>query len=250
MDTLGHPFTVLDSTESTNIHAMAMAHARLAGHGTAYFAHEQTAGRGQRGKSWISEPGENIILSVVLQPEGMNPSDPFPLHALTALACFDLFNKYAGDETAIKWPNDLYWRDRKSGGILIESALSGEKIRHAVVGIGININQVDFPADLPNPVSLRQITGKRHDAESLARELCHHLEYRYRQFGEEGFEKLLQEYNGHLFARGKTVQLKTGPEVRRVHVYGVDGQGRLLVGIDGQQALAFGNVEWQPGSVQ
>jgi BirA family biotin operon repressor/biotin-[acetyl-CoA-carboxylase] ligase len=246
MQTIGHPFIILDSTESTNIHAMAQAHARLAGHGTAYFAREQTAGRGQRGKTWISGPGENIILSVVLQPAALSPAEPFPLHALAGLACFDLFNKYAGDGTAIKWPNDLYWRDRKAGGVLIECSSSGDRIHHAVIGIGININQVDFPAALPNPVSLRQVTGKTHGPESLARELCDGIDRRYRQWLSGGMEFLLGEYNDHLYARGRTVTLKTGGTLQPLKVRGVDEKGLLLVEGGDRDRLAFGDVEWLP----
>jgi BirA family biotin operon repressor/biotin-[acetyl-CoA-carboxylase] ligase len=246
---LGHSFTVLDSIESTNIHAMAMAHARLAGHGDAFFAREQTAGKGQRGKSWFSEPGQNIILSVVLQPEGLSPSDPFPLHAMAALGCFDLFNKYAGDETAIKWPNDLYWRDRKAGGILLESSISGETLRHVVLGIGININQVSFSPHLPNPVSLRQITGAWQDSEGLARELCQHLERRLGQLQADGMDGLLGEYNERLFGRGRSALLNVGGAVQRWTIRGVDRSGRLLVGDHGDRALDFGEVEWQTGSV-
>jgi BirA family biotin operon repressor/biotin-[acetyl-CoA-carboxylase] ligase len=247
MQTIGHPFIILDSTESTNIHAMALAHARLTGHGAAFFALEQTAGRGQRGKSWSSEPGENIILSVVLQPEGLSPANPFPLHALAGLACSDFFNKYAGDETTIKWPNDLYWRDRKAGGVLIESTISGEKIRHAVVGMGININQVAFPSHLPNPVSLRQITGKRHDAVGMARELCSLLERRYQQCAGGGFDAILETYNKRLYARGRTVTLNIGGSEASWEVLGVDRDGRLHVRGREEKALSFGEVEWRPG---
>ncbi len=245
MHTIGQPFILLDSTESTNIHAMAEAHARLAGHGTAFFAQEQTSGKGQRGKSWLSEPGKNIILSVVLQPREMNPADVFPLHLISALACFDLFNKYAGGETAIKWPNDLYWRDRKAGGILIENAVLGNRVEFSIVGMGININQTLFPEQLVNPVSLRQITGKTHAAPEMARELCGLLDKRYSQFLKTGMDQLLVEYNQHLFARGRQVWLKTGNIRSKWVVKGVDRNGLLLAEAVGEKrSFAFGEVEW------
>lgn len=249
MRTIGDPFLILDSVDSTNIHAMALAHARLAGHGAAFFARHQTDGKGQRGRQWRSAPGENIILSVILQPETLSPADPFPLHAITALACYDLFNKYAGDETAIKWPNDIYWRDRKAGGILIESSLTGNRYQHVVAGMGMNINQASFPADLSHPVSLRQITGRKHPVEDLARELCGQLEARYQQWmrGEE--EPMMAEYNGLLFALDRTVELRYQGKVRRVRIRGVDRQGRLLVHSDRDEALVFGGVDWIPGTL-
>ena len=157
---IGHPIIELSSVESTNIYAMQMAHARLASPGTVYFAWEQTAGKGQRQKSWKSEPGQNLILSAVTTPEVAFRENQFRLSCSAALACRDFFSKYAGDETTIKWPNDLYWRDRKAGGILIENIIRGIHWEYAIIGIGININQTFFDPSLPNPVSLKQITGK------------------------------------------------------------------------------------------
>lgn len=100
---------------------MAQATAGHASHGTAYFALQQTAGKGQRGKIWHTTPGENIMMSVVIQPEPLKTSQQFLLSAAIALGCYDFFKNYAGEETSIKWPNDIYWRDRKAAGILIES---------------------------------------------------------------------------------------------------------------------------------
>src|SRR5450755_322744 len=151
---------------------MAKVQTGMASQGTIFFAHEQLAGKGQRGKSWSSQPGENIIMSVVLEPEFLPVSRQFPLSACVALACHDFFSRYAGArETFIKWPNDLYWRDRKAGGILIENSFRGNKWMAAIAGIGVNINQVSFPETVRNPVSLRQITGRNHDAVKMAGEL-------------------------------------------------------------------------------
>ena len=248
MRTIGDPFLILDTVDSTNIHAMAMAHARLAGHGAAFFARHQTVGKGQWGRQWHAEAGENIILSVILQPKTLSPEDPFPLHIISGLACHDLFKRYAGDETTIKWPNDIYWRDRKAGGILIESSLSGNRFQNVVVGMGMNINQTAFPADLPNPTSLRQITGKGYPVEELASELCADLEKRFQQWVKEGADGMHAAYNGLLYARGRSVELRYQGTTRRVLVRGVDRQGRLLVQGDREEALAFGEVEWVRGS--
>ena len=103
--------------------------------------------------------------------------------------------KYAGDETKIKWPNDLYWQDRKAGGILIESIVRSRESgvgswEWAIIGIGININQTTFPDDLPNPVSLKQITGKNFDPVELAKELCGLLDKRFTELIENGFENI------------------------------------------------------------
>ena len=155
-------FTVLASVDSTNNYAMGQVHAGLAKHGEAWFAREQHSGRGQRSKQWVTQPGENIILSTVVEPF-LLIQQQFALSAAIALACHRFFSKYAGEETKLKWPNDLYWRDRKAGGILVENVLKGQDWKFAIAGMGININQTSFPDHLTYPVSLKQITGKTFD---------------------------------------------------------------------------------------
>lgn len=125
--TIGQRLIILPVIDSTNNYAMGQATAGQAGHGTVYFALEQTAGKGQRGKTWLTTPGENIMMSVVIQPQALKTSQQFLLSAAIALGCYDFFKNYAGEETRIKWPNDLYWRDRKAGGILIESRLGNRE---------------------------------------------------------------------------------------------------------------------------
>ncbi|HMX79677.1 MAG TPA: biotin--[acetyl-CoA-carboxylase] ligase, partial [Ferruginibacter sp.] len=154
---------ILEAVDSTNNYAMAQVHAGLANHGLAWFAQEQTAGKGQRGKRWQTGKGKNIAMSLVLEPERFGRVKPFLLSASIALACHAFFEKYAGPPTRIKWPNDLYWGDRKAGGILIENVYHGKNWKWAVAGTGININEDRFDPELINPVSLYQITGTQYN---------------------------------------------------------------------------------------
>ena len=120
---LGSPFIELQSVDSTNNYARKLLYEGLAQHGTAIFAHEQLAGKAQRGKTWSSDKGTNVILSLVVKPRSLLLTQQFQLSVCVAVAVHELFMKYAGDEAKIKWPNDLYWQDRKAGGILIESGV-------------------------------------------------------------------------------------------------------------------------------
>jgi BirA family biotin operon repressor/biotin-[acetyl-CoA-carboxylase] ligase len=146
-------FSILNSVDSTNNYAMGKVHAGMAKHGQAWFANDQTAGKGQRGRTWASTPGENIILTVVIQPDALLTTKTFPFNAYIALTCLDFLQKTAGDHFSIKWPNDLYWCDRKAGGILIENVIQGTEWKWSVVGIGINVNQLTFPESVTNAVS-------------------------------------------------------------------------------------------------
>ena len=242
---IGHAFIELESVDSTNNYAMARAATGEARHGTLFFAYDQWAGKGQRGRNWTSTPGENIVLSAVLEPVAFHPSQAFTLSVCVALACYDLFSSYAGpDATSIKWPNDLYWNDRKAGGILIENHFQGDRWPLAIVGMGININQVLFPAIARNPVSLRQITGRTFSAVELARELGVCLNRRYGALSAGEGSSQLEEYNTRLYRRGQSVRLKKDSAVFETMILGVSPQGLLLTRDVLERQFAFGEVEW------
>ena len=237
-------FVILKQVDSTNNYAMAMVHAGMAKHGNAWFSGHQTAGKGQRGKVWVSGERDNIALSVVLKPKLLNIVHLFQLSAAIALATYDFFSKYAGDETTIKWPNDIYWRDRKAGGVLIENKFSGNNWKWAVVGIGININQRQFDEGLMNPVSLMQITGKIFDPVALAEELHQLILKRTHELLTKPFEIILAEYNQHLYKMQKIVRLKRNNMVFETMIMGVASQGQLVTNDAIEKHFEFGEVEW------
>jgi len=242
---IGHAFVELESVDSTNNYAMEGAAAGTLAHGALVFAHDQWAGKGQRGRDWTSQPGENIVLSAVIEPVALPSTGGFALSVAVALACHDLFSRYAGPETtSIKWPNDLYWNDRKAGGILIENHFNGERWLFAIAGMGININQVEFPPTAKNPVSLRQITGKTFNSLQLARELGGILDKRYAELVAGEAAQQLRQYNERLYGRGREVRLKKENAVFRTVVEGVSQQGELLTKDVLERRFGFGEVEW------
>jgi BirA family biotin operon repressor/biotin-[acetyl-CoA-carboxylase] ligase len=175
--TIGAPLIELPSIDSTNIYAMEQIKAGKAISGSCYNTPFQTHGKGQHGRVWESEKGQNLLCSYVLELKSLNPAknwgpeDQKGLSAAVAIGAKAFFGAHAGDETLIKLPNDIYWRDRKAGGILIENSLRGSEWTWAVIGIGFNINQTSFSLDAPNPVSLRQITGRQWEIARLQTEL-------------------------------------------------------------------------------
>lgn len=240
---IGEPFIILSSVDSTNKYAMQEVHDQLSTHGKAYFAMEQTQGRGQRGKSWHSPYGENLLLSTVWHVDRPFPAEPFLFSMAMALACYRFFNKYAGDETALKWPNDLYWRDRKAGGLLIENVLQGSTWKAAVVGTGININQVKFDPELSNPVSLRQITGKEFDPIVLAKELCSELEKSGQQWNDAP-ETVVADYNAVLYKKDQRHLFQT--ELGNVEgiVKEVNAKGQLILLCPDEKTFDHGSLKW------
>lgn len=237
-------FVTLNQVDSTNNYAMAKVHAGLAKHGYAWFTSRQTEGKGQRGKHWKTVEGLNMALSVLISPAEIGINQPFQLITAVALACYDFFAAYAGEDTKIKWPNDIYWRDRKAGGVLIENKFSGSEWKWAVVGVGININQAEFDTGLSNPVSLVLITGKLYDPELLARELHERIMARSAEFLTRSYESLLAEYNSHLYMAGQSARLKKGNILFETVIQKVLPGGELLTGDALQRQFEFGEVVW------
>jgi BirA family biotin operon repressor/biotin-[acetyl-CoA-carboxylase] ligase len=246
---IGSPFIELQSVDSTNNYALGQIRANLALPGTCYFAHEQTAGKGQRGKSWATEKESNITLSIVLKPGSLQAFQQFQLSVCVAVATHNFLNKYAGTALKIKWPNDLYWMDKKLGGILIENIIRSQdpvvaSWDWAVAGIGININQTGFPVELKNPVSLKQITGKNFDTIQLAKELCQSIDFFYKELGNEGFASILNKYNDFLYKKDKVVKLKQANRIFETTIKGVSQTGQLITKHTIEERFDFGEVEW------
>ena len=135
-------------------------------------AEKQTSGKGQRGNSWESEPGKNLTFSTVLYPTAIEANKQFHLSMLVSIAVIDALTDYT-DGFSIKWPNDIYWHDKKICGILIENELEGKYLSQSIIGIGLNINQTIFLSSAPNPISLCQIIGKEIDREEVFSKIIH-----------------------------------------------------------------------------
>ncbi len=235
---------ILQHTDSTNNYAMQLVHDGIAKHGMAVAALEQTAGKGQRGKSWQTQAGKSIALSIIIKTDGLKQAQQFALSMAVSLGAYDFIKKYVHTEAVIKWPNDLYWRDRKTGGILIENVFSGTKWKWAVAGIGINANQISFNKNLPNPVSLRQITEREFDIPKAATELYEKIMHRIDKLHEQPTDKLLKEYNKHLYRINDEVRLKKGNLTFKTTVTGVSAHGQLHTKDVIERSFDFGEVEW------
>jgi BirA family biotin operon repressor/biotin-[acetyl-CoA-carboxylase] ligase len=232
----------LDSVDSTNNYAMGLIHEGLAQHGLTIRTAHQTKGKGQRGKIWETEPGSNLSFSIIVKP-GLLLTQSFQLLAATALAVRDELEKVLGDETKIKWPNDLYWRDRKTGGILIENVVRGRQWQWAVIGIGINVNQTKFKG-LKNPVSIKQITGKETDVLQLAQAIQKAVLNECNNLQQQGFAAIFETYNRQLYKLQQPVRLKKETRILSTKVNGVNTTGQLVTGTEVEECFDFGEVEW------
>lgn len=241
---IGKRFIELLSVDSTNNYAMQQVQNGNAGHGDAWFAYEQTAGRGQFNRQWLSSKGQNIILSVLLEADDLALQQQFLLNMVCALTVVELFNKYTTEKIKIKWPNDIFCRDRKAAGILIENIVRGKGWQYAVAGFGININQTEFLKEVKQPVSLKQITGDIYNPVTLAKEFCGLLNKKLQLLYASHKQEILNEYNQHLYKRDEPVIFKRKNELFSAQIKSADEFGNIILYDGVLKAYRSGELEW------
>ena len=192
----------LPLTDSTQAYLKGLLDAGSIAEGTLVWADQQSAGRGNGGNHWQSEPGKNLLFSFVRYPSLLNAADFFLLSKVVALAVRDVVQSYITTaEVKVKWPNDIYVDDRKVAGILIENALMGDRFRYSIAGIGLNVNQTLFPEAVPNPVSLKMLTGMDLPLNKVLEDLCERLDFRYAQLKQRRL--LNREFDAVLYRKGQ-----------------------------------------------
>jgi BirA family biotin operon repressor/biotin-[acetyl-CoA-carboxylase] ligase len=243
---IGKSLIELESVDSTNNYARQLLLNSRPIEGTVIVAKEQFAGRGQMGNTWNTEQGKNITLSVILYPDQIEADKQFFLNMAIALAVKDFCEFVLGDEVKIKWPNDIYYHDKKLGGILIENIINGSKIASTVIGIGINVNQEEFDEALPNPASLiqikRPIEPPVYDIPLLVEELCAYLEKYYLQLRQQHYNFLDKGYTVALYRYQQTYEFKRGETTFKGEINGVAKDGKLIIHSGGKE-LRFGFKE-------
>ena len=154
------------------------------------YAGYQTAGRGQTGNSWESEEGKNLLCSILLPPD----KDLYFLNIAVGVAILRTISELGISELGIKWPNDIYYKDKKLAGVLVENAIIGSEVKYSIAGVGLNVNQTEFCSDAPNPVSLKQITGRDYNIDELMQRLYDEVQGVLK-------EDVWSEYKAHLYRR-------------------------------------------------
>ncbi|WP_028981526.1 biotin--[acetyl-CoA-carboxylase] ligase [Sporocytophaga myxococcoides] len=224
---IGKPLIYLPSCHSTNDIAAEMVQSPNITEGTTIIANFQTAGKGQRGNSWESQEGKNLMFSIILKPSFLSPTEQFQLNITISLSVSEFLTTYLGKKIKVKWPNDIFFEDKKICGILIQNFIKSSKIETSVVGIGININQIEFSEG--KATSLARALEKEFDRNILLNEFLVILERNYLQLRTGRIENLKSRYIENLYKRGETGFYKTKENVLKGMIIGVDGIGQLLI---------------------
>lgn len=185
----------LESTESTN--KALREHSGGCDNLSVLACLEQTAGRGQGTHSWHSRKGENLTFSILFRPSGLAATEIILITCAVTLGLLDYLRE-KGVKGRIKWPNDIWVEDKKICGILIENALEGAMVRESIIGVGFNLNQKEWPSELPNPVSLSQLTGAEYNLQEELQELATKIRRRLSCVSNGGSE-LQEEFGKNVF---------------------------------------------------
>ena len=240
---IGQNAIFLKSVDSTNSYATELLRQNKVSEGTIIYTFNQTNGRGQRGNSWESEPNKNIALSLILHPLFLNADKQYLLTKITALAVTDLMAEMLKshvnkEQIRIKWPNDIYINDKKIAGILIENTLRDTHIQNSIIGIGININQLEFKTTI-NSTSLALLTSKECDLSATIELLCSFIEARYLQLKADRTTTIDNDYLQRLYRLNSWNMFSANNQMFEGRITGVSDIGKLRVLLRNEETKEF-----------
>ena len=244
MNTLHVHLIELQKADSTNEFAADLLKTRDIPEGTVIWALEQFAGKGQGNNTWESEPGKNLTFTLVLHPAFLLPARQFLLNEAITLGIIDFTRSLlTAEKIQIKWPNDIYAGNRKLGGILINNIISGTNFETSMVGIGLNVNQVDFPSTLPNPVSLAMLANQEFELKQVLSGLCHSILIRYHQLQKEEVKNIYDDSCRSLMGFESWEDYRIGEEKMTGKITGVTDSGKLMVQTRQGKGMEFDHHE-------
>ena len=225
---IGNKIIYNDIIPSTNIRATNLLKHKRPPEGTIISTKQQTAGRGHGTNKWESKKGMNLTFSIILYPVFLKANKQFLLSMAISLGIKDFLELFINN-IYIKWPNDIYVSNDKIAGILIENSISGNNFDYCIAGIGININQEKFTRDATNPISLFQLTGRKHSLDDSLNLLCKQLDFRYNQLKEaKNRQNIKAYYLNSLYHYQEFVQFRYENKKFTAKITGIDLSGRLI----------------------
>lgn len=233
----------VSAVDSTNNYLRELKEQHELSEGTVILSDFQSMGKGRGRNAWYSGKGLNILMSVLLYPK-IPATKLFYLTEIASLAITDML-KVIGIAAEIKWPNDIYVQDKKIAGILIENVFSSDIIESSIIGIGLNVNETEFPSDLPNPVSVKSAGGKENNRNNLVKKLLEAFKSRYEQFLGGQLSALHIDYNALLYRKNKQCNFVFRGRNFQSTILLVKENGEIILqNADGEQRkYAFGELE-------
>ncbi|WP_432714008.1 biotin--[acetyl-CoA-carboxylase] ligase [Pedobacter sp.] len=244
---IGQNLITLSSVDSTNNYLKQLvSNSEPLPEGTVIMAEDQFAGRGQQGNIWQSAPGKNLTFSIYLKPVFLPLHQQFLLNMAVSNALNDALTHFLGPGVKIKWPNDVYYNHQKLGGVLIENQISGQTYKTGIIGIGLNVNQLEFTGDLNSRVtSITRILHKNVNLIELLAVLCSHIESQYLKLKANHFHSLQEAYLKNLFWFQEKGKFRHDGLIIEGVITGVSEQGLLMISSGGvEKAYQFKEIEF------
>jgi len=232
--------TIIEVKEvtSTNDHLKKLAVEEELPEGAVVVAKFQNKGRGMGKNTWESEKGKNLTFSILLRPEFLPAHEMFLISKAISLGINDYLNEL--DRCfSIKWPNDLYYNNKKVGGILIENQLLGNKINSSIVGIGINVNQENFYSDAPNPISISTILGEKINTTKCLNGILKHIIIWYNILAEGWYDKINEAYFSQLYRNSGYHEYSADGELFQAAIMAVENDGKLILKTNENEIKSF-----------
>lgn len=222
-------FQKLSWSESTNSYALERIKSDNHLNGTVFYTFDQRDGRGQRGSQWQTEPGKNLLFSLIIYPN-IEASRQVMLSQMVALGLKNFLDSLSVEKVKIKWPNDLLVNERKIAGVLIENSLEGSIIRNSIIGIGLNVNQTNFPLFQRNATSLALSKGREFDLDEVLHSCLDHLKASFQKYGDLSFSAIQEDYLSALYGYDQAVFMedKRGHFLGRIKTLRPDGKLEVL----------------------
>ncbi len=228
--------------DSTNEYMQNVLRHKNLSEGTVVWTNFQTHGKGHDKNIWESDEGKNLLMSILLKPNAFDAADQFQISRVISLALVDLIKKYC-KPVSIKWPNDILVGKKKIAGILIENTILNGKISESIAGIGLNINQVNFPVYIPDPTSLKKEAGCQFDILNILNDLIHHIEERYSSLLKMETPDLKKAYEDVLFGYNRLLDFEETGRPFSAKIVGVGSGGQLKLEMTGGEIRQFGFKE-------
>jgi BirA family biotin operon repressor/biotin-[acetyl-CoA-carboxylase] ligase len=243
---VGQNLVSLKEVDSTNTFLKnILSNSKPVPDGTVIMAETQHAGRGQRENTWHAEPGKNLTFSLLLKPGFLSAQQQFDLTRAVSLGVYDALYPLLRDSLKIKWPNDIYYGDKKLGGMLIENILHGSQIKSAIIGIGLNVNQENFPDNAVNATSIKNILQRDYELKNILAEICNNIEAYYLHLKAGRIEYIRNTYLNRLYWLNEPRQFKSNGQVFEGVIKNVKDNGLLVVDQNGsEQAYNLKEIEF------
>jgi BirA family biotin operon repressor/biotin-[acetyl-CoA-carboxylase] ligase len=243
---VGQNLIILKEVDSTNTFLKNIpSNSKPLPEGTVIMAESQYAGRGQQQNKWNSEPGKNLTFSLLLYPAFLPVANQFNLTRVVSLGVYDALKPLLGDALKIKWPNDIYYGDKKLGGMLIENSIQGSQLKQSIIGIGLNVNQQDFPDWVPNPTSIFQILHTDEDIRLILSQICSNIEAWYLNLRAGKTAAIKQAYMSCMYWLNEAHNFRSNGEIFEGIIKDVRDNGVLVIQTNNtEKEFSFKEIEF------